>query len=201
MSWQNEQDDVVAYGPVLPKKGVKLEVAAAVGATWTVKAEGEGGAPGHEGEAYPAMKLTLTLKDDSVQTEGEHIRPRTTIEHQLNLGRYPYLSKKDGSVQWMGRSGLYGLEESLGFEPIFVDAAGAVVPPHITKAGRKVAPKGENIKRQVNPDFMKTYFHADGTPNLEWAGKTVHADLEIERSEKFGDRNVVSRFVAASNGL
>lgn len=201
MSWQQEQDEVINYGPILPKKGVKLEIGAAISATWKVKEEADGGAPGHAGEEYPAMKLTLEIKDEQVQTEGEHIRPRLTIEHQLNLARYPFLSKKDGSAQWMGRTGLYGLEESLGFEPVFVNGGGQRVDPFITKAGRKVAPKGDNIKRQLNPDFTQAFFNADGSPNLEWAGKTVYGDVEVERSEKFGDRNVVTRFVAAPVSL
>src|SRR3990167_2635347 len=131
-AWQTERDEVVSFGPILPKKGTKLEIVSAESATWTVKAESAGGAPGHEGEAYPAMKLTLTITDPNVQTEGEHIRPRTTIEHQMNLARYPYASKKTpGEALWMGRTGLYGLEESLGFDPVFVNGSGHPVEPFI----------------------------------------------------------------------
>src|SRR3990167_268033 len=124
-AWQTESDEVVSFGPMLPKKGTKLEIVSAESATWTVKAESAGGAPGHEGEAYPAMKLTLTITDTNIQTEGEHIRLRTTLDHQMNLAKYPFLSKKTGEVQWMGRTGLYGLETSLGFDPVYVNGSGA----------------------------------------------------------------------------
>jgi len=162
MSWQQESDEVVSFGPILPKKGVKLEIVSAESAAWTVKSEDKGGASGHEGEAYPAMKLTLTITDTNIQTEGEHIKPRTTLEYQTNLARYPYADKKNpGAVQWMGRTGLYGLETSLGFDPLYINASGQPVEPFIAKDGRKLAPKGEGIKRQLNPAFMSAFFTAE----------------------------------------
>ena len=198
MVWQEEQDDVILTEAVLPQKDVQLRIDVAEPATWTVKAASDGGAPGHEGEPYPAMKLTLAIADpSSVKTAHENARPRLTIEHQMNLARYPYADKKTGEVKWLGRQGLYDLEEAFGFDPVFTNGNGQPVEPFITRTGRKVAPKGEGIKRSLNPAFTQAYFTADGNPNLEWSGKTVYADLDIEESSQFGDRNRITRFKKA----
>src|SRR3972149_4472281 len=113
-AWQTESDEVVSFGPILPKKGTKLEIVSAESTQWTGKA---------------------------------------------------------GEVQWMGRTGLYGLETSLGFDPVYVNGSGQPVEPFIAKDGRKLAPKGEGIKRQLNPSFMSAFVTAEGHPNLAWAGK------------------------------
>ena len=194
MGWQQEQDEVVSFGPIVPQKDVKLEIAVAEQAQWTVKES----VPGHEGEVYPAMKLTLTIAEpSSVRTEQENVRPRLTIEHQMNLARYPYLDKKSGEVKWLGRQGLYDLEEAFGFDPVFTNGSGQAMVPFVTRTGRKVAPKGEGIKRSLNPQFTQAYFTTDGSPNLEWSGKTVWADVDVEKSEQFGDRNRITRFKRA----
>lgn len=194
MRWQEEQDDVVMTEPILAKKDCKLEIAAVESAEWKVKELAKGGAPGHEGEVYQAMKMTLTITDQNVQTEHEGSRPRLTIEHQCNVDKYPYLDKKSGTVRWLGRANLYELEEAFGFTPVFTNGSGQAVEPFITRTGRKVAPRGEGIKRTLNQDFVQAYFNADGTPNLEWGGKTVYADVGVEESEQFGDRNRIQRF-------
>ena len=194
MSWQQEQDDVVVTEPIVAQRDVKLEIVSAERAEWTVKAAGEGGAPGHEGEAFKAMKLTLQITDPTVQTEHEGARPRLTLEHQMNLDRYPYLDKKSGGVRWLGRANLYELEEAFGFDPVFTNGEGQPVEPYITRNGRKMAPRGEGIKRSLNPAFTQAYFTPDGNPSLEWSGRTVYADVAIEKDERYGDRNRIQRF-------
>ena len=57
--------------------------------------------------------------------------------------------------------------------------------------------KGEGIKRSLNPAFTQAYFTPEGSPNLEWTGKTVYADIDVERSEQFGDKNRITRFKRA----
>ena len=198
MAWQEEQDDVILTEAVLPQKDVQLRIDVAEPTTWTIKSVANGGAPGHEGEPYPAMKLTLAIADpSSVKTAHENARPRLTIEHQMNLARYPYTDKKTGEVKWLGRQSLYDLEEAFGFDPVFTNGEGKAVEPFITRTGRKVAHKGEGIKRSLNPAFTQAYFTTDGNPNLEWGGKIVYADLDIEESVQFGDRNRITRFKRA----
>ena len=195
MAWQQEQDDVIITEPIVAQKDVKLRIDVAESSEWTVKTTGEGGAPGHAGETYPVIKLTCTIADPaSVRTEHENARPRLTIEHQMNLARYPYLDKKSGEVRWLGRQGLYDLEEAFGFDPVFTNGEGKAVEPYITRTGRKVAPKGEGIKRQPNPAFTAAYFTPEGFPNLEWVGKEVYADIDVELSIQYGDRNRIARF-------
>lgn len=191
MGWQEEQDDVIVTEPILAQKDVKLEIQVAEPEIWTVKDT----VPGYEGQQFPAMKLTVQIADpSSVRTEHENARPRLTIEHHLNLARYPYLDKRSGGVKFLGRQSLYDLEEAFGFDPVFTNGEGQSVDPYITRTGRKMAPKGEGIKRQPNPAFMSAYFTPEGNPNLEWGGKIVFADVEVETSEVFGDKNVIRRF-------
>lgn len=192
--WMNEQDDVQFSEPILAKKDCQLRIDFAEPSEWKVKDH----VVGHEGEVYKAAKLTLTITDQNVQTEHADAKPRLTIEHQFNVQRYPYLDKKTGQVKWLGRANLYELEEALGFEPVFVGADGEQVEPFISKTGRKLAPKIEGVKRQINPQFAASYFHEDGTINPDnWVDKVVYADVDVERSEKFGDKNVVKRFKLA----
>ena len=192
MPWNDQADDVSFPEPIAPKKDCQLEIGAAEGATWTVKEEK---CPEHAGEQFKALKLTLTITDKEIHTEHEGARPRLTIEHQFNIERYPYLDQKSGEVRWLGRANLYQLEEALGFDPVFVDANNESVEPFLTRNGNKIAPKGvDGVKRKLNAEFTTAYFDTEGNPNLEWAGKTLHADIDIERSEQFGDRNVVKRY-------
>lgn len=198
MSWQDEQDEVVITEPIQAKKDCKVQIAAVESTTWTVKPADKGGAPGYEGQEFQAAKMTLTIIDENVQTEHEGSRPRLTIEHQFNIAKYPYLDKKTGTVRFMGRQHLYDLEEAFGFEPVFVDGEDNPVEPYLTRSGRKVAPKNvEGVSRKLNPAFLSAYFTSDGHPNLEWAGKVVYADVEVERSEQYGDKNVIKRFKVA----
>ena len=197
--WRDEQDTVEVFEPIVAKQDCKLEIVSAESAEWTVKAAADGGAPGYEGQPFKAMKLTLNITDPNVQTEHEGARPRLTLEHQMNLDRYPILDKKTGGMRWMGRANLYELEEAFGFDPVFTNGEGQAVEPFITQTGRKVAPRGEGIKRSLNPAFTAAYFTPDGSPNLEFAGKTVYADIVVERDDtgRYGDKNRVQRFKRA----
>ena len=202
MSWQQESDDVQFAGPIVPKKDCRVEIAAAEKGEWKVKKAEDGGAPGYEGKPFAALKLTCTITDPNVQTEYEGGRPRLTLEHQLNLEKYPYVDKKSGEVKWLGRTGLYDLEEAFGFDPVFTNGDGQSVEPFVTRNGRKVAPKGvEGVKRQLNPDFVEAYFTAEGSPNLEWAGKTLFADIGLEKDDRYGDRNRILRFKRSPVGV
>lgn len=194
MRWQDESDEVVLTECILAKKDCQVEIVAAEPTEWKVKEAAKGGAPGHEGEAYKAMKLTLQITDQDIQTEHEGSRPRLTLEHQFNVEKYPYLDKKSGAVKWLGRQNLYDLEEAFGFDPLFTNGDGQPVDAYVTRTGRKVAPKGEGIHRKLNPAFVSAYFTAEGIPNLEWAGKMVYADIGVEESEQYGNRNRINRF-------
>ena len=192
--WADEADEVQFSEPVLAKKDCKVRVDFAESATWKVKEH----VVGHVGEEYKALKLTLTITDQNVQTEHADAKPRLTLEHQFNIERYPYMDKKTGQVKWLGRANLHELEEALGFDPVFVSAEGQQVEPYVSKTGRKLAPKLEGVKRKLNPAFAQAYFREDGTVNPDnWIDKELYADIDVERSEKFGDKNVVKRFKQA----
>lgn len=188
MNWVTEQDDVQFSEPILAQKGVRLKVNFVESTTWEDKT-------GTNVEATKAVKMTLDLDDDSVKCEHADAKPRRTIEDQFNLGQHPYKDKKTGEVKKLGRSKLYQLEEALGFDPVFM-VDGKVVEPFITKTGAKRAPKIEGVKRALNPDFMDAYFTSEGAPNMSnWAGKTIYANVGVERSEQFGDRNTIEAYV------
>ena len=192
--WADEQDEIQFSEPILAKKDCKVRIDFAEPAEWKVKET----VPGHGGETYKAMKLTVIITDENVQTEHADAKPRLTIEHQLNIEKYPYLDKKTGTVKWLGRAGLYDLEAALGFEPRFVGPDGQQVEPYVTRTGRKAAPKIDGVKQMLNPDFAAAYFHEDGTVNpSNWIEKNVYADIDVERSDQYGDRNVIKRFKAA----
>lgn len=182
----DEQDDVQIYEPVLAQKQVRLELNFAESTTWKNKVDEQ---------EYDACKLTLDIRDDSVKTEHEGAKPRLVIEDQFNLQQYPYRDKKTGDIKKLGRSKLYQLEEAFGFEPIF-KVNGEVVEPYITKTGAKRAPKVENVKRCLNPDFMEAYFTEEGVPKMDnWENKIIYADIGVEHSDQYGDKNTIKRYV------
>lgn len=192
MSYMTEQDDVQFSEPILAQKGVKLKLNFAEKTEWEAKTKGV-----KNGDKYDACKLTLDIDDDSVKTEHADAKPRRTIEDQFNLQQFPYEDKKTGEIKKLGRSKLYQLEEAFGFEPIFL-VNGAKVDPFITKTGAKRAPKIEGVKRALNPDFMDAYFSGDGVPKMEnWSGKTIYANVGVESSEQFGDKNTIEAYVKA----
>ena len=47
--------------------------------------------------------------------------------------------------------------------------------------------------------FAQAYFNDDGSPTLEWAGKTLYADLKLEESKdgQYPPKNQVSQFKKA----
>ena len=183
-----EQDEVQFSEPILAQKGVRLGIQFAEKTVWNNK---------QDGLPYDACKLTLTISDDSVKTEHSDAKPKLTIEDQFNIVQYPYLDKKTGTIKKLGKTKLYQLEAAFGFEPVF-QVNGQKVEPFTTKAGNKVAPKIEGVKRVINPDFFNAYFDSEGNPKTEnWIGKTVYADIEVETSEQFGAKNVISRYVKA----
>ena len=194
MGWQDDADVVSFSGPIQAKKDCKLRIDFAEGTTWKVKES----VPSHAGEEYKAIKLTCTITDENIQTEGENIKPRLVLEHQFNLDRYPYLSKKTGAIEWLGRQNLYDLEEAFGFDPIFVNGDGSEVEPYVTRNGRKVAPKVEGVKRKLNAAFTAAYFNEYGIPTPDaWINREVYADIGIEANEQYGDRNRILRFKKA----
>lgn len=184
-----ERDDVQFVEPVVPQKDVKMKVGFAEAAKWKSKVDGA---------EYEAIKLTLSIDDASVRTQHADAKPRRTIEDQFNLVRYPYADKNTGETKWMNRNKLFEIETAFGFEPSFVDGSGNQIEAYVTKNGNKVAPKVEGVKRILNQDFFDAYFTEDGTPKMEnWAEKVVYADIDLQTSEKFGDKNVISRYKKA----
>lgn len=188
----DESEDIVFYEPIIAQKGVKMKIQFAESTTWEAKTAGV-----KNGNKYEAIKLTLLIDDKSVKTESETSKPRLTIEDQFNIVNFPYEDKQTGEKKTLGRAKLYQLEEAFGFEPVF-KVGSEVVEPHITKSGKKVAPKLEGVKRVVNPDFFYAYFSTAGDPIVDsWVDKTIYADIKLERSEQFGDRNAIDRYVKA----
>ena len=185
--YTEEQDDVQFSEPILAQKGVQLKVAFVEKTSWKNKIDGQ---------AYDACKLTLTIAEpSSVRTEHADAKPKLTIEDQFNIVSYPYTDKKTGEKKSLGRTKLYQLEQAFGFDPVF-KVNGQVVAPFVTKAGNKVAPKIEGVKRSLNPDFFDAYFDGSGSPRVDnFVDKIIYADIEVERSEQYGNKNVIARYV------
>ena len=190
INFLDQEDDILIYEPILAKKDCKIKISFAETAEWKVKEH----VPGYAGEIYKALKLTVLITDQNVQTENDDAKARLTIEDQFNVVKYPYLSKKTGQVEWLNRAKLYQLEDAFGFDPFFA-VDGVAVAPHITKNGRKVAPKIAGAKQRVNPDFWTAYFNEDGTPKPDnWIDKEILADIGVDKNEQFGARNTILRY-------
>lgn len=186
--YTEEADDVQFSEPIIAQKGVRLGIQFVEKTEWKNK---------HDGQSYDACKLTTIISDDSVKTEHADAKPKLTIEDQFNIVQYPYLDKKSGEMKKLGKTKLYQLEQAFGFDPCF-QVNGQPVEPFITRNGNKVAPKIEGVKRVINKDFFDAYFDSNGNPKVDnWIGKTIYADVEVETSEQFGSKNVVSRYVKA----
>lgn len=186
--YTDEQDDVQFSEPIVAQKGVKLKVSFVEKTVWKNKVDGK---------EYDACKLTLQIDDSSVKTEHADAKPKLIIEDQFNIERYPYLDKNTGEQKMLGKIKLYQLETALGFEPVF-KVNGEVVAPYITRTGNKVAPKIEGVKRSVNEKFFDAYYNQDGSPTIDnWIDKTIYADVQVEVSEQFGNKNVIARYVKA----
>ena len=200
MTWNNDRDDVAFFEPILAKKDCQLRIDFAEPAIWEVKLKDKWSSQGasqmgpYIGKKYQAMGISLTIIDYDVKTEHEGAQIRRAITHQINLEKYPFWNEKKGEVGWMGKQQLYDLEKAMGFDPAFM-VGSERVEPVTTKAGNKVAPKAEGVKQIINPDFFSAYFNSDGTVNpTNWINKVVFADVDVEKSEQYGDKNVVVRF-------
>lgn len=190
-SFSEQTDDVQFSEPILAKKDCKIKINFVEPAEWTVKEA----VPGHAGEKYKALKVQVQIIDEDISTEHADAQPKRVFDDQFNIEKYPYLDKKTNTVRWLGRQKLYQLEAALGFDPVFVDSEGNQVEPHITKNGNKVAPKISGVKQKANPDFVQAYFDAEGLPIVDnWIDKEITADIELQRSEQYGNRNGISRY-------
>ena len=188
-TFQDQEDDVIFNEPIQAKKDCKIKITFAELTEWKVKDT----VTGYEGQQFPAMKLTIMVIDPDVHCEHPDARPRV-IEDQFNLEKYPYLDKKTAEVKWLGRQKVYDLEQALGFEPLFV-VNGERVEPYVTRNGNKVAPKTPGVKRKLNPEFASAYFDGNGIPKVDnWIDKELLADIEVEKSEQYGDKNVIKRY-------
>ena len=190
--YTDEEEPIIFSEPILAQKGVRLGVSFAEKTEWEAKTGGV-----KNGQKFDACKLTVTISDDSVKTEHADAKPKLTIEDQFNIEQFPYEDKKTGAVKMLGRTKLFQLEQAFGFDPIF-KLNGQVVEPFVTKNGNKVAPKIEGVKRVINPDFFNAYFDEDGRPRVDnWIGKVIYADIEVESSEQYGNKNVIAKYVKA----
>lgn len=201
--YTEEAEDVQFSEPIKAQKQVRCGIQFAEKEQWEIKMktvwteEQKATMAGLIGQKFDACKLTLTISDDSVQTEHENAKPKLTIEDQFNIESYPYPDKKTGELKKLGRQKLYELEEVFGFDPCF-EVDGQKVEPFVNKVGRKVAPKvkDKEVKRKLNPDFFNAYFDENGEPRKDnWIGKVVYADIALETSEQYGSKNVIGRYV------
>lgn len=199
--YTEEQEEITFSEPIIAQKQVRCGITAIKKATWEVKAKESWTADQLAtmqefiGKKYDAVALTISISDDSVRTEHEGAKAKLTIEDQFNIEQYPFPDKKTGALKKMGKQKLYELEQAFGFDPIFM-VGDKFVEPFVTKAGNKVAPKIDGVKRVINPDFFDAYFTSDGDPVIgNWIGKTIYADIDVEKSAQFGDKNVIGRYV------
>ena len=188
-TFQDQEDDVIFSEPIKAKDECKVKIIfAELSKPWTVKQ----GVTGYEGQQYPVMKLTLQIIDTDVECEHEDAKPRLVIEDRFCLEKYPCM--KEDKLQWIERQKLYDLESAFGFEPLYV-VNEERVEPFITKNGNKVAPKIAGVKHKLNPDFAFTYFDNNGIPKVDnWVDKELLAKVEVEKSETYGDKNVIKRY-------
>jgi hypothetical protein len=199
-----ERDEIQFKEPILEQKDVKAQISFAEPTEWRPKAHVRE-LDNSLAESYKACKLTITLTDlDSVKTEHADALPKSIIEDQFNVQKYPYMKKdkktNEVSLAWMNRGKLFDLESAFGFEPCFVDREGNQVEPFVTRTGNKVAPKIDGVARVLNPEFLKAYFHEDMTVNpTNWIGKDILIDVGVEKSDQFGDKNVVTRYKKVSS--
>lgn len=193
-----ERDEVLFREPILKQADVKARITFAEPAEWRPKDPVR--ALAKVEDAYKVAKLTLTLTDiGSVRTEHLDALPKSIIEDQFNVQRYPYAKKDkttgEAALAWMNRGKLFSLEAAFGFEPVFVDRSGKRVDAFITKAGNKVAPKVDGVAQVLNPDFQAAYFHPDMTVNpTNWIDKDILIDVDVEESDQFGAKNIVTRY-------
>ena len=113
---------------------------------------------------------------------------------------------KSGGNAFIQFAHIKGLAEEVGAElDQFLLSEKIVVPSEIAldiiqeEGGRiSFAPKIDGVKRKINPAFFNAYFASDGTPNMSnWDKKVIFADVDVEKSEQFGDKNTIYRYKKA----
>lgn len=205
-----QSDEQSFFEPILEKKECQVRITNVEHAMWEVKKDDNNSLKtaaleeaGLIGKKFNALKIELEITDEDVRCEHEDAKPSRTVNTQFNTEQYPYFAKKDGVIKKLGRAQLYQIEEAFGFEPVFIDGSGQVVEAHVTKTGRKVAPKVEGVKRRLNPDFLGAYFEVgtddDGNDLLlpvsaNWIGRDMIAHIGVESSEQYGNKNIVKAF-------
>lgn len=141
-----------------------------------------------------AMKLTLDVADPRAKCANADAKPKQIVDY-INLEVHP--SQSEGKkATYISKA--IGLMRAMGFEPTYVDDAGNEVEPKITRTGNKVAPDGASTR--FNKAFIDAYFtkDADGQESPKfgvWADTKVRANLKIEESEEFGDKNGVAKYL------
>jgi len=193
----DQGDEVQFSEPILPQDNVRCGIVAVKKVEWEIKVKDKWNEAQKEkmkdllGKKYKALWLDLKISDDTIQTENEDGKPKLDVSNQFNIEAYPYPDKNTGELKSMGKQALYQLEEAFGFDPIF-KVNGEIVEPFVTRNNRKVAPKIKGVKRFINPDFFNAYITSDGEPiSSNWVGKVIHCKIGVEKSDQYGDKNVV----------
>ncbi len=199
--YTDEQEEIQFSEPILAQKGVRCGITHAEKGQWEVKAKASWTPEQLEtmesliGQKFDCLKLKLTISEESIRTASENAKPKTALEDQFNIVNYPFPDKKTGALKKMGKQKLYELEGAFGFDPVF-KVGGKIVEPFVTKSGAKVAPKIDGVTRSVNPDFFNAYFDSEGNPKSEnFVGKVIYVDVGVEKSDQYGAKNVVARYV------
>lgn len=195
----SERDEVIFREPIKAQKDVKVKILSVENTEWKPKDAVKDAASVENmvlKDAYKAVKVSVVITDDTVKCENEDAMPRSQIDDQFNIQRYPFVdNKKGGVLGWMNRGKLFQLEAAFGFDPCFQDKDGNAVEPVITRNGNKVAPKIDGVARVLNPSFESAYMNEDGTINpSNWVGKEIRVDVAVEKSEQYGDKNVIKSY-------
>lgn len=147
-----------------------------------------------DGSKTLAMKVTLDVVDPRAKCANVDAKPKQITDY-INLEVHP--SQAEGKkATYIGKA--LGLMRALGFEPTYVDDAGNEVEPKITRSGNKVAPEGSSTR--FNKAFIEAYFTNDDdgqqSPKFGvWADVKVRANLKVEESEEYGDKNAVVKYL------
>ena len=201
MGLRNQQGEkIVPSEPIQPKKECAIQFVDVEGTVWTAKE----GAGEFAGKDFGAMKVQVSIVDKDISTENPDAKPKLVFDDVFNIETYPYEDKKTGSVRWMSPNKLYQLQEAFGFETVYKDSQGNVLEPRVSKAGKKYAPKGEDVHRHLNQDFLDAYFDSNDKPVvLNWVNKTIKCNIDYKKQsqddeEQYGKKNTVSSYLASS---
>ena len=197
--YTQERDEVIFREPMLEQQDVQAKISFAEPSEWKLKDQVKAIGGDQVKDIYKACKLTVAITDDSVKTEHPDALPKMIVEDQFCVQKYPYVDKKTGKLAWMNRQKLFDLERAFGFDPCFVDRQGNSVEPYISRTGSKLAPKVDGCARVINADFLSNYFHEDMTINpTNWIDKSILVDIGVEKSEQYGDKNIIKRYKKVS---